>query len=308
MRPGFRSCAAAAPPPSHHLRTAGAPRACRGTSQTAENAHGGHSAQIGEVHFPTSCSAAVQPEFDQCGRHAALVHVRARPPKSFTRVTQLDSTVRLWANWGIAMTWLWGNPFAPAARIVGPLGAAAAETGVPPWSADPRGSATTSRRSRRSTGTGRRPPTSPARWLMSRPWSTSTPRIQTIRRRPSLRAGVNITATTDGQDLRQRPPGGRDSRGAVRRSAAAPRHCPLPDPQLRLPAAGPAGVGCRAALRGHCAGGAARPAYAFAHLHASRRLARVGGLQPSRAGGRPPGAGGARRMLRWRRACTRRTT
>src|SRR5438874_11131336 len=72
-------------------------------SQTAENAHGGHSAQIGEVHFPTSCSATVQQEFD---RAVAMLHSFTFEParEAFTRATQLESSCGI-GHWGIAMTW-----------------------------------------------------------------------------------------------------------------------------------------------------------------------------------------------------------
>ncbi len=63
---------------------------------------------LGTVHFATSCSAAVQADFD---RGVAMLHsfwfVPAR--EAFAGVAQADPQCGM-AYWGIAMTWL-GNPF-----------------------------------------------------------------------------------------------------------------------------------------------------------------------------------------------------
>jgi hypothetical protein len=71
--------------------------------------------KLGRVTFPTSCSAAVQPQFD---RAVALLHSFwfGHAIKGFTDVAQADPTCGI-AHWGAAVAWL-GNPLAgpPVAR------------------------------------------------------------------------------------------------------------------------------------------------------------------------------------------------
>lgn len=64
--------------------------------------------RLGTVHFPTSCSAAVQDDFD---RSVALLHSFwfSAAIKSFQEVAAKDPDCAM-AHWGIAMSW-WGNPF-----------------------------------------------------------------------------------------------------------------------------------------------------------------------------------------------------
>ncbi len=65
--------------------------------------------KLGKVHFPTSCSPAVQQEFD---RAVALLHSfwHDAAIKAFSAVAQADQGCAM-AHWGIAMAML-GNPFA----------------------------------------------------------------------------------------------------------------------------------------------------------------------------------------------------
>ena len=82
--------------------------------------------KLGRVNSPTSCSAAVQPQFD----HAlALLHSFWFAPaiKGFTDVAQADPSCGI-AYWGAAVTWL-GNPLAgpPVARGLQEGSAAAAQ-------------------------------------------------------------------------------------------------------------------------------------------------------------------------------------
>lgn len=84
--------------------------------------------QIGQVHFPVSCSPAAQDEFN---RAMALVHSFWFEPAraAFTAVTQLDSTCAM-GYWGVAMTWR-DNPFvAPTPRPALEAGWAAVEQAV----------------------------------------------------------------------------------------------------------------------------------------------------------------------------------
>jgi hypothetical protein len=64
--------------------------------------------RLGKVHFPTSCSAAVEKDFD---RSVALLHSFwfSAAIKSFQGVLEKDPSCAM-ASWGIAMSW-WGNPF-----------------------------------------------------------------------------------------------------------------------------------------------------------------------------------------------------
>ena len=58
--------------------------------------------QLGEVHFPVSCSAAAQQQFD---RAVALLHSFFFPEtvKAFTAVTETDPTCAM-GYWGLAMS------------------------------------------------------------------------------------------------------------------------------------------------------------------------------------------------------------
>jgi hypothetical protein len=64
--------------------------------------------RLGKVHFPTSCSAAVEKDFD---RSVALLHSFwfSAAIKAFQGVLEKDPSCAM-AQWGIAMSW-WGNPF-----------------------------------------------------------------------------------------------------------------------------------------------------------------------------------------------------
>jgi len=64
--------------------------------------------RLGSVHFPTSCNAEVQNDFD---RSVALLHSFwfSAAIRSFTEVAAKDPGCAM-AHWGIAMSW-WGNPF-----------------------------------------------------------------------------------------------------------------------------------------------------------------------------------------------------
>src|SRR5687768_10551437 len=75
----------------------------------ADHGHEGHSDQIGQVHFTTSCSPAAQQEFN---RAVALLHSFWFEParEAFTAVASLDPGCAM-AHWGIAMTWR-ANPLA----------------------------------------------------------------------------------------------------------------------------------------------------------------------------------------------------
>ena len=84
------------------------------------HAQAGHSEQLGTVSFPTSCSAAVQPEFT---RAVALLHHMTYPEarKAFAQVAAADSRCAM-AHWGIAMTLfqpLWPTRPSPAALQLG---------------------------------------------------------------------------------------------------------------------------------------------------------------------------------------------
>ncbi len=70
---------------------------------------GSPAAQVGNVHFETSCSAAVEGQFD---RAAALLHSFWFPVaiEAFNAVLEDDPNCGI-AYWGIALS-LWGNPFA----------------------------------------------------------------------------------------------------------------------------------------------------------------------------------------------------
>src|SRR5438094_5216214 len=83
-------------------------------AQQHGDAHVQPTGQIGQVHFPVSCSSAAQEEFN---RGVALLHSFWFEPArtAFTAGTQLDPTCAM-GYWGIAMSWR-DNPFVvPTAR------------------------------------------------------------------------------------------------------------------------------------------------------------------------------------------------
>ena len=72
-----------------------------------DHSHSGNPATVGTVRFPTSCSAAVQPRFEQA---VAMLHSFwfEQSHAAFEEVQRRDSTCAM-AQWGIALTML-GNP------------------------------------------------------------------------------------------------------------------------------------------------------------------------------------------------------
>ena len=98
-------------------------------ARAQDHAHGGNPATIGTVRFPTSCSAEVQPRFEQA---VAMLHSFwfDQSQAAFDEVARRDSTCAM-AHWGLAMTML-GNPMtgvAPSAERQA-LGTKAAERAV----------------------------------------------------------------------------------------------------------------------------------------------------------------------------------
>ncbi len=77
--------------------------------------HPGTSEKLGTVHFPTSCSAKVAPQFD---RAMALLHSFefGASIRAFNEVLAADSTCAM-AHWGIALS-RWGNPMAAGNKPV----------------------------------------------------------------------------------------------------------------------------------------------------------------------------------------------
>ena len=79
-----------------------------------EHSHlSGAGAQLGNVHFQTSCTAKAQPEFD---RAVALLHSFEFGPaiSAFDATLAADPDCAM-AHWGIALS-RWGNPFAPGLK------------------------------------------------------------------------------------------------------------------------------------------------------------------------------------------------
>lgn len=93
-----------------------------------EHAHPGPSAQqLGQVHFPISCGAALQPGFE---RAVALLHSfwYEEATQAFSRLVQADSGCGM-AYWGLAMS-LWHPLWTPPSRQDAAAGLAAAEQAV----------------------------------------------------------------------------------------------------------------------------------------------------------------------------------
>jgi hypothetical protein len=84
-------------------------------TRAQEHAHapGAQAERLGTVHFPTSCSRAVAPQFD---RAVALLHSFefGASIRAFNDVLAADSTCAM-AHWGIALS-RWGNPMAAGER------------------------------------------------------------------------------------------------------------------------------------------------------------------------------------------------
>src|SRR5919202_1275862 len=94
-------------------------------AQQHGDAHVQPTGQLGQVHFPVSCSPAAQEGFN---RAVALLHSFWFEPArtAFTASTQLDPTCAM-GYWGVAMTWR-DNPFvAPTPRPALEAGWAAVE-------------------------------------------------------------------------------------------------------------------------------------------------------------------------------------
>jgi hypothetical protein len=83
--------------------------AAAGRAESQDHAHASGTApeRLGTVHFPTSCSPAVAPQFD---RAVALLHSFefGASLRAFTEVLATDSTCAM-ATWGIALS-RWSNP------------------------------------------------------------------------------------------------------------------------------------------------------------------------------------------------------
>jgi hypothetical protein len=89
------------------------------SASAQEHAHPqGAPGQFGSVHFATSCSATVAPQFD---RAVALLHSFefGASIRTFNEVLAADSTCAM-AQWGIALS-RWSNPMAPGNRSVAQL-------------------------------------------------------------------------------------------------------------------------------------------------------------------------------------------
>ncbi len=87
-----------------------------GAATAQEHVHpprGASPGRLGTVHFQTSCSPAVAPQFD---RAVALLHSFefGASIRAFTRVLAADSSCAM-AHWGIALS-RWTNPVAPGIR------------------------------------------------------------------------------------------------------------------------------------------------------------------------------------------------
>jgi hypothetical protein len=82
-------------------------------SYAQEHQHAAGGEKIGTVSFQTSCSTAVQPQFN---RAVALLHSFefGRAIETFSAVLTTDPSCAM-AEWGIALS-RWGNPFAPGVR------------------------------------------------------------------------------------------------------------------------------------------------------------------------------------------------
>jgi tetratricopeptide (TPR) repeat protein len=95
---------------------AGALLAPGARADDAQHQHpAGPTETVGQVHFPVSCNAAAQKEFD---RAVATLHSfwYEIAEKTFTAVTQADGTCAM-GYWGIAMSLyhpIWGEPAGPA--------------------------------------------------------------------------------------------------------------------------------------------------------------------------------------------------
>src|SRR4026208_2127311 len=86
--------------------------------QEHPHAKGAPAEKLGTVHFATSCSPKVAPQFD---RAVALLHSFefGASIKAFNQVVAADSTCAM-AHWGIALS-RWSNPMAAGNRSVAQL-------------------------------------------------------------------------------------------------------------------------------------------------------------------------------------------
>src|SRR6202048_3602323 len=88
------------------------------SAQEIAHPHGAPTGEFGTVHFATSCSPGVAPQFD---RAVAMLHSFefGASIRTFNEVLAADSTCAM-AHWGIALS-RWSNPMAagnrPAAQL-----------------------------------------------------------------------------------------------------------------------------------------------------------------------------------------------
>ena len=235
--------------------------------------------RLGTVHFATSCAPAVSGDFD---RAVALLHsfwFRAAID-AFTAVTAKDPACGM-AYWGDRAQPVgqpvWWLPLAAGAgggsrcRGEGPGGGA---TVTPGTGISHGGCRTLSRlRDGRSAHAGTR-----VRQAQMGALSKANAERHRGRDLPCPRAHADGLA--ERQDVQEPAGRRRDSRAALQDPAPPSGHRALPDSQLRRPGAWRPRRSTRNALREDRALGAARTAYALAHVHEGRALAGLHRHQP----------------------------
>ena len=256
--------------------------------------------KLGTITFPTSCAPASQAPFARGVALLALVLVR-RGGEGVRRRGRRRSGLR-------------DGPVGRGHEPVPPdLGRAH------PGRDRPRARPRSRRRSPPARGPTARRPTSPPSSPSSRtrrPSITARARSRTRRRwsactsssRTTARPRSSIRWPCSGprprrQDLREPEEGGRDPQPGAAAAAGPSGRGPLPDPQLRLPAARVARPARRPQLLEDRGVVAPRAAHAVAHLRAAGALGRFDPRQRGLGGGRPrPRAEDRSRHERVRRA------
>ena len=233
---------------------------------SAADEHAGHPV-LGTVHFPVTCTPEAQQAFDEAMKLQHSFWYQAAHD-AFSDVLQRDPEC--------AMAY-WGDRHDPAHQSV--LAAARAEPGRRLGGA---GAGAAARRQERARGRLHRRALGVLPRCRDQGSSHAGPRVRAgdgaaprplsgrSRGRDLLCARAQRRRAADRQDLRQAARGGRDPGGGGRAPAGPSGRGALPDPYLRLPAAGrPRARGGRPLRRARRLG-AARAPHAVAHLHAAR--------------------------------------
>ena len=228
--------------------------------------------QMGEANLPISCTPEAQAEFDH---GLAFLHSFwfGSAIDSFNQVAALDPTCAM-AHWGVAMSLL-GIPWSPTPEEAVAAGLEAVEKAIAAGAPTPREHAYID-------AVATLYKDADTRDFRTRMLDYEAAMEQIAQDYPGdseaqvFRAlALIMTADPTDKSYANQSKASEISRADLPGPAQPSGHRPLSRPQLRLSQPCRQRLGCRPTLRGDCAGGTPRPAYARPHLHTHGLLARV---------------------------------